>query len=67
MNSNGDVYIIKTFRCYSANLKDFLKHNGEPWIIIALDIVEPHKQYWLFERTPQFELLMKQWRETKPN
>lgn len=51
------------FRCYSANFKDFLKRNGESWLVIALDVVEPHRKYWLFERTPTFEQLLLAWQK----
>lgn len=58
--------MIQTFRCYSANLKDFLKTNGMDWIVIALDIVAPHKQYWLFEKNEMLKKLLDKWDVEKP-
>jgi hypothetical protein len=36
------------------------------WIVIALDVVEPHKKYWLFERNKNLDELLARWSREKP-
>lgn len=60
MITNTDIY-----RCYSANLMQFLSQNNERYILIAKDIKSGH-QFWAYIKTDKFNRLLKQWIDNNP-
>lgn len=61
MITNKDVY-----RCYSVNLMQFMAANDIRYFLIAIDVVT-HRQFWAYEKTERFNMLLKQWVDNNPN
>jgi len=52
------------FQCFSINFHRFLKANGLR--SMSKGIHQNGKTFWVYERTKNFEDLLKIWHETKP-
>lgn len=60
MITNKDIY-----RCYSANLMQFMAKSDIRYFIVAKDI-KSNKVFYGFEKTPEFEQLLQQWVDNNP-
>jgi hypothetical protein len=52
------------FQCFSINFHRFLKANG--LYSMSKGIHQNGKTFWVYERTENFEKLLKIWHDTKP-
>lgn len=59
-------YNIKTFRCFSTKLKNFLVNRGIRYITVALDC-NTKKPFWLFIDDDRLSESLKIWESTKPS
>lgn len=57
---------IKTWRCYSNNLKEFLMGRGMRYIDICVN-PNNNKKYWLFIKDSNLDEALTIWAETKPS
>lgn len=57
---------IRTWRCYSNNLKEFLLNRGLRYIDIAVN-PNRNKKYWLFIKDENLDEALTIWAETKPS
>lgn len=53
------------FQCFSINFHRFLKANGLR--SMSKGVHQNGKTFWVYERTENFEKLLKIWHETKPS
>lgn len=60
MIKNTDIY-----RCYSANLMQFMAENDIKYILVAKDI-KSNKVFYAFEKTGKFLQLLQQWVDNNP-
>ena len=60
MITNKDVY-----RCYSANLMQFMAQNNIRYFLVAKDI-KSSKVFYAFENTKEFNDLLQQWIDNNP-
>lgn len=54
------------YRCYNKSLRDFLMHNGLPFLVVAKDI-KTDAVFWLFEKTKYCEKLIESWEANSPS
>lgn len=52
------------FYCYSRPLKEFLKDNGERYIMYSIH-EKTHKKFWVFEGTDELNLKLTEWKNRK--
>ena len=60
MIKSTDIY-----RCYSANLMQFMANNDIRYILVAKDI-KSNKVFYAFEKTERFLQLLQQWVDNNP-
>lgn len=53
------------FYCYSPNLHEFLRANGQRYICAGLN-ENTMRKFWQYRRDEKLDELLRQWRENKP-
>lgn len=46
---------------YNPQLKDFLKNKGLKFIVCGLNPKPPHKTFWVFDRSEEFNKILDEW------
>lgn len=54
------------FYCYSPNLHEFLRANGQRYICAGLN-ENTMRKFWQYKRTPEFERLLAEYTAKNPN
>ncbi|MEK4178550.1 hypothetical protein NSQ61_02990 [Aeribacillus sp. FSL K6-1121] len=58
--------INEFFYCYSPNLHEFLRTNGQRYICAGLN-ENTMRKFWQYKRTPEFERLLATYTTNNPN
>lgn len=53
------------YTTYDTNLKKHLKKHGFRYILCGLAYSEPHKPFWVYERTTEFNKVLNEWLSMK--
>lgn len=53
------------YTTYDTNLKKFLKDRGLRYVLCGLGVTEPHKTFWVYERTHAFNSVLNEWLSNK--
>lgn len=54
------------YTTYDINLKHFLKERGYRYVLCGLGMSEPHRTFWVYERTDAFNKVLYEWLDNKP-
>ena len=49
------------YTTYDINLQQHLKNKGFRSVLCGLSLSEPHRTFWVYERTDAFNRVLKQW------